>query len=121
MLQSHQKLLPDELGGLGGALWVLASVSVEDFSGEPDKVFDTLARGLPAKPQFEVFWTVVRFNAVLVMNGFLGHMLAPERPLHDDPVLQNPLFLTLNSFADVSTCVDIWFTRRHEWNSDAAA
>ena len=55
-------------------------------------------------PELEVFWAIVEFVAVLVVDGLVAPERAPEHPRHDEAVL----FLTfaIDQESPIPLCAD---------------
>ena len=53
-----------------------------------EKISNTLSRGLHRGPEFEVLWSVVVSNPILVVNVLCGKEISTENLLHDNPVLK---------------------------------
>lgn len=55
--------------------------------------------------QFKIFYSVIRFNAVFVMDYFAFLQGSTKKLLHDVPMFTNGLFV--NSYTNISTFIDI--------------
>ena len=72
---------------VGGA--VQPSVELQNLLSPGDSVNGPDARRLRTRPQFQILWPVVVFNAVAVVDRLPGQKVAPEDLLHHEDVLEH--------------------------------
>src|SRR5215831_12975013 len=65
------------------------TIGVHNRLSPYQKIDGTLSSGLTLHPQFEIVWTIVAPNAILMMDCFTWQQRTPKHRGHDEAMLRN--------------------------------